>query len=394
MASLDFTLAAGPVAVTPRTLAGLARPLVYHYDPDFLATFRRTQEKVAQIFRTTDDVVLMQGEAIVGLEGAARSLVRPGMAVLNLVQGVFGRGMGYWLKDFGAVLHEIEVGYDDAVDPDAVAAYLDEHPEIELLALVASETPSGTVCDVSRIGPICRERGVLTLVDTVSGVLGMPWETDAWELDVCVAGAQKCLGGPPGVAMVSVSARAWEAIYANDRAPRDSYLSLIDWKEKWLGEGRFPYTPSVSDIQGLEVALDQALEEGVEEVVRRHERAAAVTRAGVRAMGLDLWAVREEIMAACVTSVRLPAAVDDTAVRDLVRDRYGVMLSHGQGAGKLIRIAHMGPTATGLYPVIGLTALGRALADLGQPVDIGAGVEAALDVLSAQRGGSGEGRRA
>lgn len=385
MSNLDFTLSAGPVAVTARTLAGLATPLIYHYDPDFLATFRRTQDKVAQIFRTENDILLMQGEAIVGLEGAARSVVGPGVSVLNLVQGVFGKGMGYWLRDFGADVHELEVGYDDAVTPEAVEEYLDEHPEISVLALVASETPSGTVTDVSRIGPICHERGVLTVIDTVSGVLGMPWETDEWKLDICIAGAQKCLGGPPGVAMISVSERAWERIYANEAAPRDSYLSLIDWKEKWLGEGRFPYTPSVSDVNGLEAALDQALEEGIDAVVERHRRAAEVTRAGVRAMGLELWAVRDEITSDCVTSVRLPDTLDNLTVRDLVRERYGVMLSHGQGAGNLIRLSHMGPTARGLHQIVGLAALGRALADLGHPVSIGAGLEAALAVLSDQR---------
>lgn len=386
MSKLDFTLSAGPVAVTERTLAGLGKPLLYHYDPDFLATFRRTQDKVAQIFRTSNDVLLMQGEAIVGLEGAARSVVGPGISVLNLVQGVFGKGMGFWLRDFGADVHELEVAYDDAVTPEAVAAYLDAHPEISVLTLVASETPSGTVCDVSRIGPICHERGVLTLIDTVSGVLGMPWHTDDWNLDICVAGAQKCLGGPPGVAMISVSERAWERIYANPLAPRDSYISLIDWKEKWLGEGRFPYTPSVSDVHGLEAALDQALEEGIDEVVARHRAAADVTRAGVRAMGLELWARNDDIAAECVTSVRLPDGIDNLAVRDLVRERYGVMLSHGQGAGNLIRISHMGPTAGGLHQVVGLAALGRALADLGVAVDIGAGLDAALATLSEQRG--------
>lgn len=384
MAQPDFTLAAGPVAVTAQTLAGLARPILYHYDPEFLDTFRRTQAKVAEILRTGNDILLMQGEAIVALEGAARSVVSPGTPVLNLVQGVFGKGMGYWLSTFGAELHEIEVEYDSAVSPEAVAAYLDEHPEIEVLTLVASETPSGTVADVSRIGPICRERGVLTLVDTVSGVLGMPWQTDDWGLDICVAGAQKCLGGPPGIALVSVSQKAWQRIYANPGAPRDSYLSLIDWKEKWLGDGRFPYTPSVSDVNGLEAALDQALAEGVDEVVRRHELSAAVTRAGARAMGLDLWA-SDEIAAACVTSIRLPESIDNGDLRDLVRERYGVMLSHGQGAGNLIRLSHMGPTASGLYPLVGLAALGRALLDLGHPVNLGAGLEAALAELSGQR---------
>lgn len=384
MARLDFTLSAGPTVASPRTLAALGSPITYHYDPDFLALFRAAQEKAARVFRTRNDMVLMQGEAIVGLEGAARSLVRPGMHVLNLVQGVFGKGMGFWLTDFGAVLHELEVPYDEAVDPDAVAAYLDAHPEIELLTVVASETPSGTVTDMSRIGPLCAERGVLTLVDTVSGVGGMAFETDAWRLDVCVAGAQKCLGGPPGVAMVSVSERAWEAIYGNERAPRASYLSLIDWKEKWLEGGAFPYTPSVSDMHGLDACLDEMLEEGVDQAVERHRRSAEVCRAGVRGLGLPLWAASDDIAAYCVTSVRMPDTVDHVAVRTHVRDRYGVMLSSGQGAGNLVRIAHMGPTASGMHPVIGVAALGRALVDMGVHVDVGGGVAAALEVLSAQ----------
>ncbi len=385
MVQLDFTLSAGPTVATPRTLAALGMPITYHYDPDFLEAFRRTERKVAELFRTSNDIVLMQGEAIVGLEGVARSLVKPGMHVLNLVQGVFGKGMGFWLTDFGAELHEIEVPYNEAVDPAAVEAYLDAHPEIELVTVVASETPSGTVTDVSRIGPICRSRGVLTLVDTVSGVGGMEFLTDEWGLDVCVAGAQKCLGGPPGVALITVSPQAWEAMLGNEHAPRSSYLSLIDWKTKWLEGGAFPYTPSVSDMHGLESCLDQVLEEGVDACIARHFASAEVTRAGVRAMGLQLWPASDDIAASCVTSVRLPDAVDHIQVRTHVRDRYGVMLSSGQGAGNLIRIAHMGPTASGLHPVVGIAALGRSLVDLGQSVSVGDGVEAALAVLSSRQ---------
>jgi pyridoxamine--pyruvate transaminase len=306
------------------------------------------------------------------------------MHVLNLVQGVFGKGMGYWLTDFGAVLHEIEVPYDQAVDPATVEEYLDAHPEIELLTVVASETPSGTVSDVSRIGPICRARGVLTLVDTVSGVGGMEFLTDDWGLDVCIGGAQKCLGGPPGVALVTVSPAAWEAIYRNELAPRASYISLIDWKEKWLEGGAFPYTPSVSDMHGLKACVEEMLEEGVDAAIARHAASAQVARAGVRGMGLELWASSDDIAAACVTSVRLPDTVDHLQVRAHVRERYGVMLSSGQGAGNLIRIAHMGPTARGLHPVIGIAALGRSLVDLGVSVRVGDGVEAALAVLSSQ----------
>ncbi|MCX6432574.1 MAG: aminotransferase class V-fold PLP-dependent enzyme, partial [Actinobacteria bacterium] len=239
----DFTLSAGPTMATARTLAALGSPITYHYDPQFLATFDRVQANAAIVMCTENDVLLMQGEAILGLEAAARSLVSPGMHVLNLVQGVFGKGMGYWLRDFGAELHEIEVPYNDAVDPGRVDAYLEDHPEIRLIAMVHSETPSGTVTDCAAIGPIARRHGVLTLVDAVSSIGGMPFETDAWAIDVCVTGAQKCLGGPPGITMVSVSDQAWAAINANPSAPRDSYLSMLDWKTKWLGDRRFPYTP-------------------------------------------------------------------------------------------------------------------------------------------------------
>ncbi len=378
----DFTLSAGPTMVPPRVLAGLAKPITYHYDPAFLEAFRRTERKLAEIFLTQCDVLLMQGEAVLGLEAAARSLARPGMPVLNLVSGVFGKGMSYWLKDFGADLHELEVAYNDSVDPADVERYLDEHPEIELLTVVHSETPSGTLHDLAAIGPICHARGVLTLVDCVSSLGGIEFRTDEWQLDLCVAGAQKCLGGPPGVSLMTVSAAAWEKIGANPAAPRASFLSMLDWKEQWLENGKFPFTPSVSDMHGIEAACDELLEEGLEASIARHDLSARACREGVKAMGLELWPRSEEIAAACVTAIAVPNGLTDREVRDHCRERYGVMISAGQGAGNLVRIGHMGPTARSLYPVVGLAAVGRTVADLGTAVDIGAGVEAALEVLS------------
>lgn len=378
----DFTLSASPVAASPRVLAALGSPLVYHYDPAFLARYRNTEQKLRQVFRTGNDILLMQGEAILGLEAAARGLVHPGTAVLNLVQGVFGKGMGYWLKDFGAELHELEVPYNDAVDPGAVGAYLDAHPEIDLVTVVHSETPSGTFCDVAAIGPIAREHGALALVDCVSSLGGMRLDTDDWQLDVCVAGAQKCLGGPPGMTMMSVSDAAWERIAANPAAPRSSYLSMLDWKEQWLENGRFPFTPSVGELHGVEAAVDELLEEGLDASIERHARAAAACRAGVRALGVDLWPRSDDIAADCVTAIAVPDGLTDIEVRAHCRERYGVMLSAGQGAGNLVRIGHMATSARGLYPAIGLAALGQTLLDLGARVDVGAGVEAALAEIS------------
>ena len=378
----DFTLSAGPVTATPRVLAALGSPIVYHYDPAFIERFRATERKLADVFLTTNDVLLMQGEAVLGLEAAARGLVQPGTKVLNLVQGVFGKGMGYWLKDFGAELHELEVPYNDAVDPADVERYLDEHPGIELVTVVHSETPSGTVCDVSSIGPIARSRSALTLIDCVSSLGGIEFRTDDWELDLCVAGAQKCLGGPPGMSLITVSDAAWDRIRANPAAPRASFLSMLDWKEQWIDGDRFPFTPSVTELYGVEASVDELLDEGLEASIARHERSAAACRAGVRAMGLELWPRSDEVAAACVTAIAVPEGLTDVQVRAHCRERYGVMISGGQGAGNLVRIGHMATSARGLHPVVGLAALGRTLADLGVQVEIGAGVEAALAEVS------------
>jgi pyridoxamine--pyruvate transaminase len=378
----DFTLSAGPTMAPARVLAAQAAPITYHYDPVFLEAFRRTERKVAELFRTRQDILLMQGEAVLGLEAAARSLVRPGMPVLNLVSGVFGKGMGYWLAGFGAELHELEVPYNDSLDPGDVDRFLDGHPEIELVTVVHSETPSGTLNPVADIGPIAKRHGALTLVDCVSSLGGIPIWPDEWQLDVCVAGPQKCLAGPPGMSLIAVSEDAWAAIRANPLAPRASFLSMLDWKEQWLEAGRFPFTPSVVDLHGVEAACDVILDEGLEASFDRHERAAAACRAGARAMEIELWPASDAVSAACVTALAVPNGLTDTQVRDHCRARYGVMISAGQGAGNLVRIGHMGPTARSLYPVLGLAAVGRTLVDLGAPVRIGDGVEAALEALS------------
>lgn len=386
MRPADFTLSAGPTTVSAEVLAAMGQPIIYHYDPSFLHTFKRTTEKAAKVFGTEEDVILMQGEAVVGLEAAGRACVRPGMKVINLVSGVFGKGMSDWLKMWGAEVVDISVPYDDAVTPEAVERALDAHPDAELVSLVHSETPSGTLNPVAEIGPIIRAHGAVSIVDCVSSLAGMPFHPDEWELDICVAGAQKCLSGPPGITLMTVSQQAWALIDKNPTAPRWSFVALLDWREIYLKEGRFPFTPSVSDVFGLEACLDWVLEQGIDNVIAQHSIAAEACRAGVKVMGLKLWPRSEAIMSTCTTAIAVPEGLTDIQVRSHVRERYGVQISSGQNAGNLVRIGHMGVTARSLYPVIGLSALGRSLLDLGVKVDVGAGVEAALEVIS-KRGG-------
>ena len=383
MRELDFTLTAGPTEASATTLAGLGAPITYHYDPQFLAIYRDTERKVGEVFASKNDVLLLQGEAVLGLEAAARAVLRPGAHCLNLVSGVFGKGLGQKMLSAGAELSEIEVSYDDAIDPADVEEAFARDPSIEVVSVVHCETPSGTLNPIKEIGAVAKANGALAIVDCVSSLGGVEIRPDEWGLDICVAGPQKCLAGPAAPTLVTVSADAWSVIKNNPDAPRGSYLSLLDWKERWLEQGMFPFTPLVSDVVGLRAACDELLAIGLEASFARHDAAARACRAGTRAMGLEVWPKRDEIASPTVTSIRLPDELNDLEVRAHARSKYGVMLSGAQGAGSLIRIGHMGITARGLYPVVGLLALGQTLTDLGASIDLGAGVEEAMHVLVA-----------
>jgi pyridoxamine---pyruvate transaminase len=380
-----LNLAAGPVEVMPQTLHDLARPTLYHYDPAFIELFAHTTDLLKRVFRTEYDVVIMQGEAILGLEAAAASLIRPGDKVLNLVSGVFGKWFQDFIEKFGGETIEVAVGYDDAVDPEEVRKALHANPGVRYCSMVHSETPSGTHNPVRAIGNVCREFGVLTMVDTVSGLGGELLSPEEWGIDVAIAGPQKCLGGTPGLSLIAVSPAAWERMEAVPNPLRGSFLSILDWKTAWLEGGRFPYTPSVNEMYALQSVLSAALDTGMERFVERQQAVARACRAAVRALGLHLWPVREEIAATCVTAVKMPEGLTDAAIRDPMRHKFGVMISPGYGPlhGKLVRLGHMGPAQA--HPTVlaaQLAVFERVLKDAGLPITLGTGVGAAMESLA------------
>jgi pyridoxamine---pyruvate transaminase len=381
----SFTLTAGPTGATPRTLQALGQPIIFDYDPVFLAKFRELERKVGELMRSSDDIVLMQGEAVLGLEAAARALTQPGMKALNLVSGVYAAWFGDWLREYGADVVEVRVPYDEAVEPADVRQALEDHPDVELVAVVQSETPSGIQNPVGEIAPAVKDAGALLLVDAVSALGCEEVLVDEWGIDVCVAAPQKCLAGPPGMSLISISSAAWEAMESNPNAPRGSFLSLLDWKERWVDTDRtkFLYTPSVVDVNGVDSVVDQVLEEGLDHCIARHQTAGRAVRAGIGAMGMDLWPRREDKAASCVTAIRVPEGISRADALEHIRTHYGVMLSGGYGelADQLFRIGHMGPAADSLNPVVAVAALGRGLKDLGAEVRIGAGVEATLEAI-------------
>ena len=380
-----FTLTTGPVDAYPRVLQGLSRPVLYDYDPAFLAFYEQTVEKLRTALRTRHMPVILQGEPVLALEAGAASLIAREDVVLNLVSGVYGAGFGFWAKRYCAELLEIRVPYDEVIDPERVAAMLKARPEVRVVAVCHHDTPSGTINPISEIGRIVAAHGAYLLVDAVSSFGGMEVGPDTCQADLFVTGPNKCLGCPPGLSLVGVTPRAWEKMRSNPDAPRDSMLSILDWEHAWRRDRPFPFTPSVSEINGLDAALDLYLAEGPEQVWGRHALTAAACRAGVLAMGLKLWPADERTASPTTTAVRIPGTIEDAALRAAARARYGVVFSSGRGEtlGKLVRIGHMGPTARPLYAVVALTALGGAVRALGHPVDIPAGVAAALAVIDA-----------
>jgi len=375
-----FTLATGPVGSTPATQAALAQPVLHHTDPAFRELYAETVALLREAFATSCDPVIFPGEAVVGIEATAAAMIGPDDVVLNLVSGIYGRVFGQLAARFAREVIEVETSNRSSIAPAAVSEALSARGDVTIVSAVHCETPSGTMNDLDAIGQITARCGALLIVDAVSSFGGTRTDFEGWPAGVAIAAPQKALGGTPGLSLLHVSEDAWRHIAANPNAPRGSALSILDWRDAHRPDRAFPFTPPVSEIYALRSVLLQYLAEGPENVVERHRRAARAVRAGVQALGLNLWADEGAIRADTVTAIEMPRGVDEAAVRAVARAQSGVMLAGGQGElrGRVLQIGHMGPAAYPLSPVIALAALGRALRRLGAKADIGAAVEAAL----------------
>src|SRR5262245_47704870 len=319
-----ITLSAGPVPAYPRILQALSRPVHYDYDPWFQQFYEDVTRKAAQAMRVRDPALILHCEPAPGIEATAASLIGPDDVVLNLASGVDCKGFGYWSARYHKEMVEIEVPFNEAIDPAAVKAAFKKRPDIKVVSLVHHDTPSGTINPAREIGKIVRDHNALLIVDAVSSFAGMDIHPDDCFADIFITGPGKCLGGAPGLTIMAVSDRAWQHIEANPKAPFASVLSLKDWKNAWSKEAAFPFTPSVAEINGLDGALDQYFEEGPETVWRRHALTARACRTGIKAMGLELWAKTESIASPTCTAVRVPAGVSDSNIIETARAEFGV----------------------------------------------------------------------
>ncbi|MGW2828972.1 pyridoxal-phosphate-dependent aminotransferase family protein [Streptomyces sp. NPDC001286] len=340
------------------------------------AHFASVEDRVARLLGTEHDVVIMQGEALLPLEGAIRGTVGPGNTALNVITGPYGQTFGNWLRDCGATVIDLAVPFHTAVGAGQIREAFAEHPEIDFVSLVHAEAATGNTNPVAEIGEVVRERGALFYLDAVASVGAEPVLVDAWGVDLCVIGAQKAMGGPAGVSAVSVSARAWARMAANPGAPRRSYLSLLDWKERWLDGGRkvLPHAPAQLEMLALEACVERIEAQGLDAVMGRHRAAAAATRAGAVALGggLEPYVHRAREAAPVATTLRTPAGVvaSELVARALATDP-ALPLAAGGGAlaKEMIRVNHYGPDARVEVVQGCLAALGAALAEKGLAVD-------------------------
>ena len=332
-----------------------------------------------RVFQTENDVFTYAASGTGAFEGAIQNLFSPGEKVLVVNNGNFGHRWVKMSRAFGLEVTELKYDWGVKADNDEVAETLADDPEIKAAMCVLSETSTGTVNDVE--GFARAAGGVISIVDAVSGLGACPLRTDEWGVDVVVAGSQKALMTPPGLGFVSVSSRAMLA-HENSRMPR----YYFDWTAAKKAYRKDPpqtaWTPAVSLIIQLDIALQQLLEEGLENVFERHVLLGRAARAGIKGMELRLFGPDED-MNSSVTAAWVPEGVDGKRFVKMLFREHGIQVAGGQGPmeGKIFRIGHCGYFDS--YDIITTIAAAElALESLGHPIELGRGVGAAQRVFS------------
>jgi aspartate aminotransferase-like enzyme len=360
----------GPTPVPPEVLAAMAAPVVHHRSPDFRPIYERCLARLREVCRTQSDVLLFTASGTGAFESAVVNLVSPGEPHLVVSAGSFGERWAAMTTAYGADVDQLRYEWGETPDPDDVRARLAER-EAKAVWVVQSETSTGVVADIQAISAAAKEAGALVVVDAVSSLGAVACETDAWGLDVVVSGSQKALMTPPGLGLAAVSDTA---LGATGSTPR----FYFDWTRTRDAQRKLdaPFTPAVSLVAALDVALGLLLDEGLDAAFERHVRLGRAARAGVKAMGFELFSPDED-RSAVVTAVRSPDAAE---IISGLRTRFGITLAGGQGdlKGKIFRIGHIG-----WFDVFDITTALAAIeivaADLGADIERGVAVTAALE---------------
>ena len=331
----------GPIPVPEDILEAMSGPMINHRGPEFKEILYRTTDGLKHVFQTEGDVYILTASDTGAMEAAIVNTLSPGDRVLNVSIGVFGERFGKIAAAFGADVTELSFPMGEAVDIDALRQTLNAHPEIEAVLVTHNETSTGVANDLAAIAQVAKsEFDKLLLVDGIGSVCSLPVQTDAWGCDVVATASQKGWMLPPGLAFLSFSERAWAA---HEKASMPRFYFDVSAYKRYFEIGQPPYTPSVSMMFALDLALSKILTEGLGSMFERHATIGRMTRDGVKGLGLSLLP-DERVASDTVTAVKIPEGVDASKLLGMMREEYDVVLGGGQQSlsGKIFRIGHMG----------------------------------------------------
>lgn len=381
MAIKEYLLIPGPTPIPPRVMQAMHRPMVAHRGSEFSAIVKEVSEGLKWAFQTTNEAYMIPGTGTAGMEAAVESFFSPGEKVIVLDCGAFGTRWTKIAKAYNLQVTDVVVPRGKPATPDLLKdAFARAGNGVKAVLYQHNETSTGVLNNVSVLSEIAQQNGAWTVVDAISGLLSAPLAVDELGLDIVIAGSQKAFMIPPGLAFVTASARAWEA-YPTAKNPK-FYLDLGKYRSS-LKDSTTPTTAAVSLVFGLQESLKMLQEEGLPSIQGRHDRLMRATRAGIRALGLTLFA--DDLCASkAVTAVLPPEGVAADDIRKQMKKEHGVVLAGGQVElkGKIFRIGHLGYVDSGDI-LHALSGLEKVLTGFGVSIKEGVAVERAKEALAA-----------
>ena len=334
------------------------------FDKTFVRYYREVSQKMGQVMGTTNEVLLLVGEGILALEAACASLTEPGDRVLVLDNGIYGEGFKDFVSIYGGVPVVLSFDHRSGIPAEAVRAYLEKDSDFKYATLVHCDTPTSVLNNVAELCPLLKKYGILTVVDSVAGMVGEPINVDENKIDICCGGTQKAISAPVGLAIVSVSADAQKAM-DNRKTPIASFYANLQVFKGYAEKEYLPYTTSAGDVAALDAALDNILEEGIETVFARHDRIASAVRGSAQAYGLELFLDSDR--SNTVTAIRIPEEIGALRLQDHLSENYNLLVatSLAQYADVILRIGHMGENAFIDKLIYVLSIIDNGLRDLG-----------------------------
>jgi aspartate aminotransferase-like enzyme len=337
--SVNFRLP-GPTPLPPQVKAALGRDMIPHRGPAFRDLYRETLKLAREVHRTEGDVLTWAATGSAGWEVAVVNLLSPGDPVLVVVNGDFGERFARVAGRLGIDVRRLDTPWGKAVLPAQLRLALEAHTDVKAVFLVHNETSTGVTNPLRELAAVVREHGALVVVDAVSAAGALPLEVDAWGIDFLFSGSQKAWMCPPGLLIAAAGARAWDA---HQRSTYPRFFWDMSEAKKWADQGMTPTTPPLSLLYAFRAALGMITDEGLDRVWERHRRLGAMTREGITASGLQLFA-EHGFESDSVTAFLPPPDVTAGPFLELLRRDYGVEAQGGQAhlADRLIRIGHMG----------------------------------------------------